>query len=148
MQPTRAAWMRARTDKVIRIGLIARHPQQRPHQLKTMQQNAMKEAIPVVILVILIHVRAKNKNKLSTYIKQANILLCRAISSSKTATNSSPSGVHPAVHPIGEVRGEGGVLKDVAVRIAPRIRSLECVQAEAGHEDIVVLRIAETISCN
>ena len=67
MQPTRAAWMRARTDKAIRIGLIARHPQQKPHQLKTMQQNAMKEAIPVVILVILIHVKAKNKDRLSTF---------------------------------------------------------------------------------
>lgn len=59
MQPTRAAWMRARTDKAIRMGLMERHPQQKPHQLNTMQQNAMKAAMPVVILVILIRTKEK-----------------------------------------------------------------------------------------
>ena len=60
----------------------------------------------------------------------------------------SPGGVHPGVHPIREVRGEGGVLKDVAVRLPPLIRSLECVETKPSHQAIVVLRVAETIGGN
>ena len=60
MQPTRIAWIMARTDKAIRIGRMARQPQQNPHQLNTMQQKAMKAARPVVILVILIIAKEKS----------------------------------------------------------------------------------------
>ena len=65
-----------------------------------------------------------------------------------------PGGVHPGVHPIREVRGEGGVLKDVAVRLPPRIRSLEGIKTKttfsiaSSHQAIVVLRVAETIGGN
>ena len=59
-----------------------------------------------------------------------------------------PGGVHPGVHPVREVRGEGGVLKDVAVRLSPRIRSLEGVKTKSRHQAIVVLRVAETIGGN
>ena len=59
-----------------------------------------------------------------------------------------PGGVHPGVHPIREVRSKGGVLKDVAVRLSPPIRSLEGVKTKSRHQAIVVLRVAETIGGN
>ena len=67
--------MRARTDKAIRMGLMERHPQQKPHQLNTMQQNAMKAAMPVVILVILI--RTKEKVECIFATSSQSIFMCR-----------------------------------------------------------------------
>lgn len=52
IQLNRIACMSERTPRVIRIGRTERQPQQKPHQLKTMQQKAMNEAIPLVILAI------------------------------------------------------------------------------------------------
>mmetsp|Transcript_28412 Transcript_28412/g.82181 ORF Transcript_28412/g.82181 Transcript_28412/m.82181 type:complete len:98 (-) Transcript_28412:343-636(-) len=54
IHPTRIACMRARTDRAIRTGRMERQPQQKPHQLNTMQQKAMNEAIPLVILAAFI----------------------------------------------------------------------------------------------
>ena len=52
IQLNRIACMSERTPRAIRIGRTERQPQQKPHQLKTMQQKAMNEAIPLVILAI------------------------------------------------------------------------------------------------
>ena len=82
MQPTRIAWIMARTDKAIRIGRMARQPQQNPHQLNTMQQKAMKAARPVVILVILIMASEKVQWSVLHTASSQYIFLCRTISSS------------------------------------------------------------------